>query len=180
MPIPDRRGFTLIEIIAALLLIGLAMIGGLALIDQIGDSAGRIAQEASRAARDGNGRRLLRRLLLDAAPSTDTTKRFRGDAHSMELSTRCEVPAGWTEPCRAMLALDERQDTSAVLAELSTGESYALLRKSGSLEFRYFNPTPIDTFWVRQWSSNVTLPTAVGLIVGGRDTIVFPVSVVRE
>lgn len=176
----DARGFTLIEIIVALSLIGFAMIGGLALIDQIGDSAGRISQAATLAAREGNGQRLLRRLLLDATPSGDTTKRFRGDAHSMELSTTCEVPAGWTEPCRATLAIDEGKDTSVVLTELSTGESYALRRQPGAVEFRYFNPTPTDTFWVRQWSSNVTLPTAVGLIVGGRDTIVFPVSVARD
>jgi prepilin-type N-terminal cleavage/methylation domain-containing protein len=180
MHIADARGFTLIEIIVALSLIGFAMIGGLAVIDQIGDSAGRISQAATRAASEGNGQRLLRRLLLDATPSADTAKRFRGDAHSMELSTTCEVPAGWTEPCRATLAIDEAKDTSVVFTELSTGESYALRRQSGSAEFRYFNPTPTDTFWVRQWSSNVTLPTAVGLIVGGRDTIVFPVSVVRD
>lgn len=175
----DRRGFTLVEIIAALSIMGLAMIGGLMLIDQIGDSAGRVSHDARLAAREGNGQRLLHRLLLDAVSSTDSTKRFRGDEHSMELWTTCEVPAGWAEPCRAVLAIDQRQDTSVVLAELSTGESYALRRQLGAAEFRYFNPSPTDTFWVRQWSSHVALPTAIGLLLG-HDTIVFPVSVSRD
>ncbi|MEP6493405.1 MAG: prepilin-type N-terminal cleavage/methylation domain-containing protein [bacterium] len=179
MLVTSPRGFTLIEITVALAIAGLAMVGGIALIDQIGDSAGRINQDGRRAAREGNGVRLLRRVLLDATTTTDSTKRFRGDQHSLELWTTCDISAGWAEVCRVSLSIDERRDSSVVLADLSTGESFPLRRQAGTAEFRYFNPMATDTSWVRQWSSNVSLPTAVGLLARG-DTTVFPVGVARE
>ncbi|HTE45995.1 MAG TPA: type II secretion system protein [Gemmatimonadaceae bacterium] len=175
----DRRGFTLIEVTTALAIAGLVLVGGIALIDQIGDGASRITEESRRAAREGNGERLMRRLLLDATTTTDSTKRFRGDEHSLELWTTCEHSAGWVEVCRVSLAIDERTDSSVVLGELSTGESFSLRRQAGAAEFRYFNPLGTDTSWVREWSSNVSLPTAVGLLAHG-DTTVLPVSVARE
>jgi prepilin-type N-terminal cleavage/methylation domain-containing protein len=175
----SRNGFTLVELILALSLTGFAMLGGVMLLDQLGDSTNRITREGARVARDGNGERLLGRLLLDATVSTDTTNKFLGNEHSVVFSTTCEVPGGWTEPCRATLAIDTRDDSSAVLAELSTGESHSLRRQPGAAELRYFDPsTGRDTVWVRQWSSNVTLPGAVALVLRG-DTAIYPVSGAR-
>ncbi len=188
MPLADRHAgvrrrraaFTLLELTAALALVGFVLLGGMLLIDQVGDSATRIAHDGSLAAHEGNGARLLARLLVDATASTDSTKPFRGDEHGVELWTSCDAPGGWTAPCRASLALDTRADSSVVLAELSTGESFALRAFAGRAELRYYNPqSPTDTAWVRQWSSNVTLPAAVGIVLVS-DTIVLPVSASRD
>jgi len=176
----DRRGFTLLELTAALSVTGLVMLGGIALLDQLGDSATRITRDAARVARDGNGARLLRRLLVDASTSTDSTKRFRGDERSLELWTRCDAPAGWSEPCRVTLAIDERPDSSILMAELPGAPPLAVRRQAGPAEFRYYNPsTGTDTTWVRQWSSNAVRPVAIGLVVR-EDTVVLPVSVARD
>ena len=175
----DRKGFTLLELVAALSVIGVAMLGGMVLLDQLGDSAGRIARDGALAAREGNGARVLRRVLLDASSSPDSTKRFRGDEHSLELWSMCDVPGGWSESCHVVLAIDERGDSSVVLAELSGGQSLALRRQAGMGEFRYYSPSASDSVWVHHWSSNVTLPVAVGLLARD-DTIVFPVGVGRE
>jgi prepilin-type N-terminal cleavage/methylation domain-containing protein len=66
MRLARRSGFTLIELLAALSISGLAMIGGILVLDQITDSTARIVRAGVIAAREGNGPRVLRQLLLDA------------------------------------------------------------------------------------------------------------------
>lgn len=180
MPLRSTKGFTLIELIAALSVMGFAMLGGVMLLDQLGDSAERIKHDAMLAAREGNGARLLRRVLADASTNSDSIKRFRGDEHGVEFWSRCDVSGGWAEVCRVSLAIDERADSSAILADLSTGGSFSVRRQRGSAEFRYYHSSSgSDSAWMKTWSSNSTLPIAIGLLVPG-DTVVFPVGAVRE
>ena len=174
-----RNGFTLLELIAALSVTGLAMLGGLLLVDQLTDSGARIVRDGARVTRSGNGDRLLRRLLADASANTDSTKRFRGDTQSFEIWTQCDVSGGWSEPCRAELMIDERSDSSVVLAQLGSTQ-YSVRRQAGQGQFRYYDASGArDSLWVGQWSSNVTLPRAIGLVLE-RDTIVLPVGGGRD
>jgi prepilin-type N-terminal cleavage/methylation domain-containing protein len=176
----ERRGFTLLELIAALLLMGLAMLGGLMLVDQLNDQTSRIGTWARKGARDGNGERLLDRLFRDAIATTDTTRRFEGTEGSISFWTYCETSGGWMAPCHTTLVIDVRTDSSAVLADLPNGESMSLRRQVGSAELRYYDPnSKTDTLWVKKWSSSVTLPGAVGLVLP-HDTVVFPIGALRE
>ncbi|HTE46346.1 MAG TPA: prepilin-type N-terminal cleavage/methylation domain-containing protein, partial [Gemmatimonadaceae bacterium] len=68
----SRRGFTLIEVISAMTLVGFVLLGGLLLLDQIGDSSARIARESRRLSSEGNGSRLMHQLLLEASLGQDT------------------------------------------------------------------------------------------------------------
>lgn len=175
-----RSGFTLVEMLAAIAILGLAIAGAVALLDQLTDGAARITREAARSAREGNGARLLTRLLMDTRSSADTSKRFRGDENTLELWTLCDVAGGWAQECRVTLGIDRRADSSVVVAGLPATALLAVRRQAGSARFRYYNPSaPDDTLWVREWSSNVTLPVAIGL-VAGRDTIVLPVGASRD
>jgi hypothetical protein len=169
-----------VELLAALSITGVAIGGAVTLLAQLGDASDRIAKESSRVAREGNGARLLTRLLMDAHASTDSTKRFRGDENSVELWTLCDVPGGWSEECRATLAIDHRGDSSVVLATMPGGGALSVRRQKGIVAFRYYNPSaPDDTAWARQWSSNASLPVAVGLVTG-TDTTVLPVGPIRD
>src|SRR5258708_5017559 len=100
-PLHSRRGTTLIELVAALSIAGLALLGGALLVDQLNDQAARIGQDGNATARVGNGHRLLHRLFAEAQPSLDSTEQLRGASRSVELRTRCDSPFGWTEPCQA-------------------------------------------------------------------------------
>lgn len=170
-------GFTLLELIIALAAVGFVMLGGVMLLDQLGDGAERIVDNGASAAREGNGARTLRRLLTDASTNSDSTKPFRGDERGLEFWSLCDIPGGWPEPCHASLAIDERGDSSAIVARLSTGGSLTLRRQRGPSVFRYYNASS-DTLWLRAWSSHVTLPTAIGLVTD-RDTLVLSVSVAK-
>jgi len=174
----SRRGFTLIEVIAAISIFGLAIGGAIALLDQLGGGTSRIGAEGGRVAREGNGARLLTRVLMDARTSTDSTKRFRGDENNLELWTLCDVPGGWAEDCRATLSIDQRGDSSALIAGLPGAGMFSVRRQKGAASFRYYNPQN-DTLWARQWSSNLVLPIAIGMVVG-TDTIVLPVGPARD
>lgn len=176
----SARGFTLIEMLAAISLFGLVIGGAVALLDQLTDGTTRIGTEGARVAREGNGARLLARLLMDARKSTDSTRRFRGDENGLELWTLCDVPGGWAEDCRATLSIDQRGDSSALIAGVPGGAAFSVRRQKGTASLRYYNATAHnDTLWVRQWSSNVLLPVAIGLVTGA-DTIVFPVGPARD
>ncbi|MEO7082998.1 MAG: prepilin-type N-terminal cleavage/methylation domain-containing protein [Gemmatimonadaceae bacterium] len=174
------KGFTLLELSIALSLVGLVMVGAILLLDEINDGAGRIARAATQSTRKANGERQLSQLISNAEVTSDTSKNFHGDEFGVAWTTRCVVPAGWSEPCQARVVVDRREDSSALVAELSTGESYVLRAWGGPVELRYLNPRiESDTFWLRRWASNVALPRAVG-IVTDHDTILLPVGSNRD
>jgi prepilin-type N-terminal cleavage/methylation domain-containing protein len=179
----DAVGFTLVELMAALAITGLALAGGIRLLDQIGDSAMRIRQENLRSMARANGERVLRRALLDAIATGDSATRFAGTRYTIALSSSCDAPGGWIERCRASLSLDQRGDSSVVLGTLqpgvlATGELLVLRRQRGHTEWRYLGPSPSESTWVSEWTSHVAVPIAVALV--GVDTIVFPVGTVRD
>jgi prepilin-type N-terminal cleavage/methylation domain-containing protein len=176
----NPRGFTLVELLAALSICGLALAGATALLDQLGDGSARIARESLRASREGNGGRLLERLLMDASISIDSTKHFRGDDNTLELSTLCDAPGGWREACRVTLLIDRRGDSSVVLAVVPGSTALPVMRRAGTASFRYFRPMAgTDTTWVTQWSSNASLPVAMS-VVARDDSIILPVGPARD
>lgn len=175
----SRRGFTLLELILALSLTGAAMLGAVLLLDQLDDGTARIVARRADADREANGARLLRRLVFEAHASADTMRKFVGDDRSASFHSLCDVPGGWSEPCDATLTIDDRGDSSAIVAELSIGGSLVLRRDATRCAWRYLDATPRDTAWATHWSSGTTLPAALAL-VSASDTIVFPVQVRRE
>jgi hypothetical protein len=155
------------------------MFGGVALLDQVTDSSARIVRRGLIIAREANGLRVLQQLLLDARVTGDTLDRFRGDDRSAEFTSLCQHPGGWLESCRASVAVDLRRDTSVITAHLSTGETLELSRYAGSAELRYFDPLAADSTWAKRWSLSLTMPVAIGIVVGG-DTVIHVLGVSRE
>jgi prepilin-type N-terminal cleavage/methylation domain-containing protein len=168
----SSRGFTLVELLAAMMISGLAILGGVLLMDQVTDTTGRITRAAMISARDGNGARLLRQLLLDAHVSADSMDRFRGNERSLDVSTQCQRPRGWLELCRATILVDWRGDSSVIMGNFSTGESLELLRRPGQAEFRYANSTVGDSVWLSRWPLSIAMPFAIA-VVTKNDTAVY-------
>ncbi len=175
----NRRGITLIELLIALAISGLAMLGAMMLLDQVSDGQLRIGRRAVVNATVGNGDRLLRRLLADARTTTDSLQRFRGDERSATYTTLCDVPAGWAEYCRATLLIDSLRDSTAIIVETDGTQPVQVRRFAGAAAFIYLDLSARDSAWVRRWERSIALPDAIG-VVAGADTTILPMGSVRE
>ena len=176
----SRRGLTLLEMLVALSISGLAILGGVVLLDQVEDSDARIVDDSVRDATAANGDRLLRRLLVDAHSTTDTVDRFRGDERNASYLTRCDTPSGWSEPCRARLSVDSIGDSSAVVVETDRGERFEVRRVAGIGTLRYLHRgSDPDSAWVRRWTTSIELPAAIAFIVWP-DTTIWPLGSVHD
>jgi prepilin-type N-terminal cleavage/methylation domain-containing protein len=178
-PHRSARGFTLVEVMAAIALSGLVVSGGVLLLRQLGDEADRIRIESADVARQGNGERLLRALTRNAEATSDTSRRFRGDERSASYRSWCSTPSGWNERCTVLLVIDQGVDSSTIIAELSSGEHLRLLKHRGAVEFRYVDPSAHDSAWTRYWGQSLKLPTAIAIVRSG-DTLVFPLGASRD
>jgi prepilin-type N-terminal cleavage/methylation domain-containing protein len=167
-----RRGFTLIELMAALALSGLAIVGAARLLDQLGDARDRSAMRATRDAHNANGVRLLRALVL-RAELQDESSRFFGSDTVASFPSSCEVPGGWLERCAVTLALASERD-SAVLTASARGSTVIVWRGAAPAQLRYFSgiSAPGGGRWLRGWGTSVAPPAAIG-IATARDTLVL-------
>jgi prepilin-type N-terminal cleavage/methylation domain-containing protein len=173
------RGFTLIEVMIALALSGMVLLGGSMLLVQTTDTRDRIARQALEGDETYNGARLLRALVRNAQATTDTTERFTGDARATGFVTACQTPGGWLERCRVQLLIDQRRDSSVVIGELRAGEAIALLRLAGAWSFVYLDRAREERRWLTSWGTSIALPAAVGLVSAG-DTLVWPIGAAQR
>jgi prepilin-type N-terminal cleavage/methylation domain-containing protein len=167
-----RRGFTLLEVIAALSLSGLALLGASHLLGQLGDSRDRLRTETRRAAEVQNGSRLLRALVDRAEVGSDSSARFYGSSVETSFVSWCEAPGGWLERCRVTLELSTEEDHTIVRANLGTSDPLTLSRRDGRLAFRYLDAATPALRWRERWDVEIAMPAAIGLF-GPRDTLVL-------
>jgi len=175
----SRRGVTLLELLVALAISGMAILGCVMLLDQLNDGHERIVRDGVADATAGNGDRVLRRLLIDTRTTTDSAERFRGDEHNASYLTLCDTPSGWAEACRVTLAMDSLRDSSAIVAETDRDERFEVRRVPGAATFRYLDLSARDSSWVHRWATSIALPGAIAIVVGV-DTTVFPLAPARD
>jgi prepilin-type N-terminal cleavage/methylation domain-containing protein len=169
---PDPRGgFTLIEVVVALTLSAMLMLGARALFEQLGAHAEALVGAAGDADREANGDALVRALVGAAETSPEPERRFEGTADGARFHTWCESPAGWLERCAATLGF-VRADTARVLAvEAGATDPVVLRRGFGDGRLIYLRGASDGGSWVRSWSSAVSTPLAVGVVVDGDTAI---------
>ncbi|MEP6733828.1 MAG: hypothetical protein ABJE10_24490 [bacterium] len=166
-----RVGFTVVELTAALALIGLIFAGIWALLEQVTDGRDRITQEAGDADRTGNGERLLTAMFANAEVITDSVNRFVGAEDRATFNTWCVVPQGWLEKCRVLLQVSDRLSGSDV--SWVVGRDTRLLRHfAAPAEFRYYGMIGGQAQWLNQWGRSIALPSAIALVSGGDTTVI--------
>jgi hypothetical protein len=173
----DRRrgpaGTTLLELMLALALAGLLLLGLLLLVDQASGAGIVLARNAARVDAEANGDRLLRALVARAQSSADSLRMFVGEPDRAAFDTWCDRPAGWLERCRVTLMLMSHEDRTVVVAMISTGETHPVRTMRGRGVLRYFGRGVDDEVgWLTAWGRSIRLPAALGMVTE-RDTVVL-------
>ena len=170
---PDgRAGFTLVEILVAMVIASMAMLAARSLVEELGDGAARIVRHARDSDEEANAEHLLRELAHRLEVGTDDSSRFAGRERIARFTSWCEVARGWLERCRVTLAVDTHGRQPVLAASLSTGEVLVLRRDFALAELRYLADAGGGGRWFRTWEEGVTAPLAIGVIVG-LDTLIL-------
>jgi prepilin-type N-terminal cleavage/methylation domain-containing protein len=170
-----RHGFTLIEVMVALVL-GVITIGGArAVSGLLADHAARIAAADFAATERVNGARLLRTLVRDTEAGRSLDGTFSGSTDAASFATRCHVPGGWSERCIATLTLVSDPDSAATLMVilLSTGDSLMLGRYTPPTRLAYLEDAARGGVWSPVWGPASVAPLAVG-IFSADGTVILP------
>lgn len=169
---PDhrRRGFTLVEIVVALLVSAVVVLGARMLLEQLGDSTSRTVGNAARGDRDANGEQLLRDLVRRLEVGTPGAARFAGEPDSASFSSWCDVPAGWQERCVVVIRVHP-SPIGTTLSLSATGIGSQQIRAAAQIELRYLDDAAAGGRWFRSWGAGITAPLAIGLLTGSDTTI---------
>lgn len=165
-------GFTLVEIMVAIAIGGLVLMGARSLLEALADEEGHVAREAAIHDAHANGERLLRDLVGRMEVGTKEGGSFEGDPGEASFTSWCDVPAGWQERCRVTIAIEGGAGSAgsdgtgpALVARLSGGRRVVLRTGFRAGELRYLNSAASGGQWFRQWGEGITAPLAIGVLL---------------
>ena len=166
----ERGGFTLLEVMVALAISGLLLLGARALLVQVGAAAGQIAGSAAEVDREANAERLLRSL-VGRVEQPRPESEFVGTPQGVRFATWCDVPAGWLERCSVSLGILQAGEGRVLALQAEGGEVVALRRGFAAGHLLYLHDAGSGGMWRREWSSSVSAPVAIGVVMDGDTTI---------
>lgn len=170
------RGFTLLEIVIALVVGGMAVSAAAALLTGLGERADQVRAAGARVDRDANAERLLQGLWSNLRLSADSMT-AAGDSMAATFQTWCETVEGWLRPCHARLAVERQGQAFQFVLTLTAGETRTIRLWDGDrgpAGIRYLRDAAHGGSWTAEWTGIVP-PQALAAIVGPRpDTLVFP------
>jgi prepilin-type N-terminal cleavage/methylation domain-containing protein len=162
-------GFTLLELVVALFIGAVVVVGGRLILESLSTSERRLRRTATSADRIANGDNLLRQLFGRLEVGTPYARTFAGYEREVRFVTWCDVPAGWLERCHADVAIDRDSEGGVLVVHFSTGERIVLQSGFRAGAFRYLNSPADGGQWFAVWGSGMTAPLAISIITD-RDT----------
>lgn len=170
-----RTGFTLVEVMVALTLSAIVLLGAREVIDTLA----RRSTTSDRADREHamrvNGERLLRELVLDSRAGTEPRATFGGVTSALVWDTWCRTPQGWKERCRIDLAVRSSTDGLG-FALVATGPDaieIEVVRDERPPRLVFLEDARHGGRWSATWGPATVRPVAVGVITA-RDTLILP------
>jgi len=159
-----KSGFTLIEVLTALVLTGLVALFAHQLVSVCTGTVHQLEQARRLEDRQANGRRWLRAAFLSLEAGGDAGG-FEGHRDHVTFTSWQQQPGGWFIPERVTLGLDR-----GALTVTGFGHGALVLADSvTSLALDYLLEPGADTKWVRQWLSPLSAPLAVRLRIARRE-----------
>lgn len=167
----DARGFTLLEVVVALVIGMLAILMAAALMRSAARLTDVVADRVGTVDEQGAGELRLRRLVGQMTWSEREEPARRFSPERMRFTTWCEMPTGWLERCTAELELPTG-GLGGLAARLSTGEDLLFLGRERLTGFLYLARTERGATWVERWTDGSSLPAAVGAVTA-TDTLIL-------
>lgn len=172
----SRRGFTLVEVLVAITLTGLAVGVAVGVFQATAGSLRALETGSVDHARSMNGRIWLSDALMTIRRREDGRPAFQGGPSYMSFDGWFLTPGGWVEPGTARVAFEGgRLIASSPMGELTLGDSLA------SLTLEYLPTGGERSRWEASWS-DAAPPMAVRMRLERAqwwDTLLFPVGVSR-
>ena len=171
---PARGGFTLIEVMVALVLSAIVLLGARAMLGEVGDDTLRIAAQARKLDADANGERTLRALVSELELGASDSTQLSGDPRRANFASWCDVPAGWKERCAVSLIIERRADGDALVIQTSRSAALVVRERVRAGSLRYLSTVGGGGEWIRIWGAGITAPLAIGIILDA-DTLIVPI-----
>jgi prepilin-type N-terminal cleavage/methylation domain-containing protein len=170
-----RSGFTLVELLVALMVSAVVLLGARMIYESVADGAERVAGQARDDERAANGDHLLRMLTGHAEVAMSETETFGGDSTRATFTSWCDVPAGWQERCQVTVRVVADADGDATL-DVEAGRSGVVhVRARGKrLALRYLTDARFGGRWTSTWPAALTAPAALGAM-SESDTLILRV-----
>lgn len=171
----SRNGITLLEVLVALVVIGVTVAVARVIADQIVGAA-QVARHSLderllARARDGE----LRRVFALASAPVDSLAVFDGAIDDVALTTRCVDTRGFEGTCRCRLSVASHMLTDAVLERRCDAgvQPDTLVADSVGLTLLYLVDVSGGGRWIREWRKTNSLPQAIGVVRhGALDTLI--------
>jgi len=165
-------GSTLIELIVAMTVGAIVMLGTRQLFEQLSRSARSVAQYTAITSGQSNAEQLVRELVRRAEVGLELPP-FEGTTREMHFGSWCDAVGGWTERCLVHLS-PNAEATEWTFAEDTPEDSpHALRVKLGGVQrFIYYDASNEPRTWKVSWPRGNPLPLAVAL-VRASDTLIL-------
>lgn len=171
-----RTGFTLLEVVVALLIGAVAITAGAMLFAGLDDRAAAIERGGRVADHAGNGEGLVRSLMADLDVGGAATAPLTGSGRDVRFRTWCQDTRGWLDRCTAHLELRGGTGTSSLWLSLTSRETTVIdlrddVHRGAML---YLRDVAGRGTWSTTWTTLVP-PHAV-LIITDDDSLFLPVA----
>jgi len=160
-----RPGFTLIEVVVALVISAIVLLGARAILGEMSDDTRRILGDARSADESANAERTLRSVVrqLDVADGPGTE--FAGDSMRMNFASWCDGPRGGLQRCELRMSIETDSLGKTLLLSGTPGGSIVIRRGFRHSAFRYLDSPAHGGAWIATWAKGITAPLAFGIVV---------------
>jgi prepilin-type N-terminal cleavage/methylation domain-containing protein len=168
-----RRGFTLLELLLALSLSGVAVLLGALLWRQTLSAGAALAVHRAALDRDQGARRWLQSTLGSLEIGAAGDAKFMGEPGRVSFSTWLPEPGGWTQRRDVTLGLEQH----ALVATTPDAPPLTLVDSVSAVGFDYLLEPGLTSRWAMAWESPISAPLAVRIrltrLDGHADTLLL-------
>jgi len=166
-----RSAFTLIEVMVALVVSGIVLLGARAMLEVSADEAHHIVLAATDADREANAERVLRAVAGRLEVGIGAGSNFAGQPAMATFTSWCDVPRGWQERCRVLLSIERDGAANSLVLSTSAGDTICIRSGIRHGTIAYLSSPEAGGSWISVWGTGITAPVALGLFLD-RDTVI--------